>query len=231
MSDEKNEGNFESVVEEDGDFFLQIDEENFLPLIQVFEHYEVRGLDSDEVAEVLGVEASDVHRTMNYLHENGDVYRELSDRIENFSVDERIFDVAESVRNGEDFDEASEKVYEDNLLDSGGLEPQNDLDVDAPDFVEEVLYDLAGKDAITVDDIVYRPESYVAENIEEAHIEWGMNGSELGVYIGWSGELGLDIGFVSYSVDDEKGKVLQVDREEFDDRAKEMYRNAVFGSL
>ena len=58
-----------------------------------------------------------------------------------------------------------------------------------------------------------------------------MNGSELGVYIGWSEDIGTDMGFVSYSVDDEKGKVLQVDREEFDDRAREMYRNAVFGSL
>ncbi|WP_414837722.1 hypothetical protein ACK3SF_05630 [Candidatus Nanosalina sp. VS9-1] len=223
MSGEK----FDAIVEEDGDVFLQIDEENFLPLIQVFEHYEVRGLDSEDVAETLGVEASDVHRTMNYLHENGDVYRDLADRVQNFSVDERISNVAESVRNGEDFEEAS-RVYEDNLLDPEELE-QNDRDIDAPDFVEKTLDELAEKDAITPEDIVYRPESYVAENIEEIHIEWEMKGSELGVYLGWSEDIGPDMGFVSYSVDDERGKVLQVDAEEFNNRAGEMYRNAVFG--
>ena len=163
MSEEK----FDSIVEEDGDVFLQIDEENFLPLIQVFEHYEVRGLDSEDVAETLGVEASDVHRTMNYLHENGDVYDELSDQVENFSVDERISNVAESVRNGEDFDEASEKVYEKNLLDPEELE-DHDQGIDAPDFVGETLDELAEKDPITGEDITHRPEATLQKILKKS---------------------------------------------------------------
>ena len=228
MSEEK----FDSIVEKDGDVFLQIDDENFLPLIQIFDHYEVRGLDADDVAETLGVESIDVHRSMNYLHENVEVYENFSDRVENFSIDERISNVVESVRNEEDLSEASESgVYEENILDPEESKSHNVIDVDVPDFVEDVLYDLVDKEAVDPDNISYRPESYVAENLEEVHVEWEMNESELGVYIGWSEDLGLDMGFVSYSVDDEKGKVLRVDTEEFGARAEEMYRNAVFGSL
>lgn len=227
MSEEK----FDSIVEREGDFFLEIHDESFLPLIQVFEHYEVRGLDTEDVAGTLGLEASDVRVAVNYMHENGDVYRELVDRVENFSVDERVFGVAEALRNREDYSlRADRDIYETEAQKSDESESSN-TSGDVPDFVEEGLQRLTEKDELTQRDITYRPEEdVIAENVEEAHVEWSRNGSDLGVHIGWNEELSLDTGFVSYTVDGDKGKVLHVDRDEFRDRAEEMYRNAVFGS-
>jgi len=115
-----SEDKFESIVERDGEFHLQIDEDLSLPLIQVFEHYEVRGLDADYVAGTLGVEDSEVRLAVSYIHDNDDLYAELTDRVDNFSADERIFGVAEAERNREGYREHPDReVYEENIPEAG----------------------------------------------------------------------------------------------------------------
>ncbi|AOV94486.1 hypothetical protein AQV86_01005 [Nanohaloarchaea archaeon SG9] len=70
----------DSVSYRNGEAFVEGVRE--IPLIQVFEHYEVRKKDAENVAETLGLTESDVRKGISYWRSRPEVYEDLEDRIE-----------------------------------------------------------------------------------------------------------------------------------------------------
>lgn len=196
MADESD-----SVSYRDGQAFIEGSRE--IPLIQVFDHYEVRKKDAENVAQTLGLEESDVRKGISYWRSRPQVYDRLEDKIEDYSSRDAIRPTVELVRGkGSDFDR-----------------------IDSVDSSENIFEEfLEGREGLSQDDIVFSVPYLEGSG---SGVEWERNGSELGVYAS-----GYDEGFsITYSVDGEPGPVLEVDEQALEDRLDEMYRNAVFESM
>lgn len=227
------EEDFDFIVEHAGKPFIEAEgDKDYVPVIQVFDHYEVRNRDAKDVSEILGIDESDVRNGIHYWRSSSEVYEELEDAVEDFSGVDHISGAAELV--GEDFSRSYDGAYRDKKSEKEDGREKNSRLVNPLHGVENGFIELLEDTEIPVseENIEDLPDdNYLGEEMVEAHLEWERNGSELGVYAGWSNETGMDTGFVSYSVDGEMGEVLQVEKGSMEDMVQEMYRNAVFGSL
>lgn len=209
------------LSERNGNRVLEADNRE-VSLMRVFEHYEVRSLDADEVSDLLGLEESDVRKGISYWRSDKDVYSELEDRVENFSRRDLIENAADYVQ---------EREGSDNRRESEDLSQEGvDSPLEAAESAFSEIIERPGT-ALTPEDIEDDPdEKYLATNADEMHIEWERNDTELAVYTGWSKDVGPETGFTAFSVGGDQGKTLYVDRDEMKETVQEMYRNAVFGS-
>ena len=205
----------DSVVERDDGIFLESGEK-YVPLMQVFENYEVRNLDARDTAELLGVEEREVRQGVHYLHSNSEVYSSMEENIQDFSRSDHGPGAAERAHSEEPYVETSQK-------DESG----NPLHQAKKGFRE--IFDRPG---LSEEDLEEFPdEKVLTDSASEMHIYWEQNGSDLGVYAGFKEENSMDSGLISYSVDGKLGPVLEAEASEMEDMVQEMYRNAVFGSL
>ncbi len=209
------EDELDSIVERDGRVFLE-SEEKYVPLMQVFENYEVRNLDARDTAELLGLEEREVRQGVHYLHSNSEVYSRLEENVRDFSRTDHGHGAAERAHSEEPYVESEEK----------------DEFVNPLQAAESGFKEIFDSTELSESDLEEFPEEKVLnDSASEVHMYWEQGGSELAVYAGFTGDRSLDSGLVSYSVDGEQGPVLEVDREEMDGMVQEMYRNAVFGSI
>jgi hypothetical protein len=205
----------DSVVERDGRVFLESGEKR-VPLMQVFESYEVRNLDAEDTAEFLGLEEREVRQGIHYFHSDPDVYSRLESGVEDFSRRDHGSGAAEKAWSEEPY---VERQKNDELM--------NPLHGAENGFIE--IFERTDLSEGDLED--FPDQKILTDSASEEHLYWEREGSELCVYAGFTEEKNLDSGLVSYSVDGEQGPVLEVDTGEMEDMVQEMYRNAVFGSL
>jgi hypothetical protein len=97
-----DEDKLDSIVERDGRVFLEPEgSDKRVPLIQVFEHYEVRNLEARETADLLGLEESEVREGINYLHSSPDVYSSFEESVEDFSAEDHVLNMVSRMRDEE----------------------------------------------------------------------------------------------------------------------------------
>jgi len=174
-----------------------------IPLIQVFEHYEVRKKDAENVAETLGLTESNVRKGISYWRSRPEVYEDLEDRIEGYSSKDAVKPITDVV-SGQDSD----------FGDAGSNQSSEDV---VNDFLD-------GKEGLSRDNLV-SSACYLDGLV--SGVEWTRDGSELGVYVSGCGEEFS----LTYAVEGESGPILGVDEQVLEDRLDEMYRNAVFESM
>lgn len=190
-------------------------------LTRLFEHYEVRSLEASEVADLVGVEESDVRKGISYWRKNSEVYTELENSIQNFSSRDVINNAAEH------FQRVEPEEY------SSGSKSSSSKAERPLEAAEKALSELIERTGtgLAPENLEEDPnEKYLALGTEEIHMEWERNGRDLAVYAGWNENIGPETAFTDFSVDGEQGKTLYVDTDEVEGAVKEMYRNAVFGS-
>jgi hypothetical protein len=210
-----DEDELDSVVEREGRIFLESGE-TYVPLMQVFENYEVRNLDARDTAELLGLEEREVRQGVHYLHSNSEIYSSMEENVEDFSRTDHGPGAAKRAHSEEEYVETDRNDELANPLhgaENGFKEIFEETELSETDLEE------------------FPDEKVLTDSASEVHLYWEQNGSELGVYAGFTEERTLDSGLVTYSVDGEQGPVLEADTEEMEGVVQEMYRNAVFGSL
>lgn len=223
------------ITEIDGETFLEPEnyEDRFVNLELVFELYADPEMEADDVARMVGVDESDIVNAVFYWSEEPGVYEDLVEKVE-LGPDSEIYSGSDP-----EFSEVNSSAA--NLPAPVDSEPGRNL---ARKYVSDPVNPLqaAGNAFLHLKERSDTPiseasiedlpqESYLGEDMIEAHLSWRMNSSRLEVYAGWDGDTAPDTGFVSYSVDGEMGEVLEVELGEIDDIVEEMYRAAVFGSL
>ncbi|MFB6241300.1 MAG: hypothetical protein ABEJ36_00675 [Candidatus Nanosalina sp.] len=212
-----DEEDLDSIVERDGRVFLESSSGGKLvPLMQVFESYEVRNLDVRDTAEFLGLEEREVRQGVHYFHSDSDVYSRLEERVEDFSRRDHISGAAEKAWSEEPY---VERQKNDELMNSLHGAENGFIEIfERTDLSEDHLED-------------FPDEKVLTDSATEVHLYWEQEGFELGIYAGFTEEKNLDSGLISYSVDGEHGPVLEIEIGEMEDKVQEMYRNAMFGAL
>jgi len=180
-------------------------QDNVLPLIQVFEHYEVRNMDAVEVAGILGVNETDVRRGISYWRSDPGVYEDMEESVGGFEPSDHIYGAVETL---------------------DGKEPEN-VGLRS-ETVFAGLFESA-EAPVTEMNVVDNPEKeYLPGSADETCLSWKRDGSDLGVHVSY---VGSGPASVSYSVDGEIGEVLEVNDDVLGEMVGRMYRNAVFDFL